>query len=207
MKRAYASEIRHNLVTLLAASVGFVVSALLVQSNWVEPLETSVMRLLYGLDSALAPLVYGITQMGSLGAWFAVVCMALFLKRKQIAAVLFVDGLLAYGVAYIAKFVVARPRPSVLYPDIVVRLEAGFGYGFPSGHTAIATALAFGLWPYIANKYHWLLWLWIIAVGLSRIYLGVHAPLDVIGGFCIGVAAASFTRLAVLSYFDSAKKA
>ena len=207
MKRASAFEVRQNFVALLVSATGFIVCAILAQSNWIEPVELWVLRLIYGVSGTFAPLVYGITQMGSVGAWLVLVCMAIALRRKQIAAVLFTNGLLAYAVASMAKFMVARPRPSVLYPDIVVRLEVGFGYGFPSGHTAIATALALGLHPYISKKYHWILWAWIIAVGLSRVYLGVHAPLDVVGGFCIGVAIASATRLAVLSYTQSSKKA
>lgn len=199
MKHAYAYEVRYNMTMLLASAAGFMVCALLAQSGWVEPAEEGVMRLVYGLSSMLAPIFYGITQMGSLGAWLVVVLMALVFRRKQIAAVLFANGLLAYGAAYVAKFIVARPRPSLIYPDIVVRLEAASGYGFPSGHTAVATALALGLMPYAPKKYRWVLWVWVGAVGLSRVYLGVHSPLDVIGGLFIGASVASFTRLVFLS--------
>lgn len=199
MKQAYVYEVRYNMTILLGSAFGFIVCALFAQSSSVEPLEEGVMRLVYGLSGTLAPIFYGITQMGSLGAWLVVVLMALVFRRRQIAAVLFANGLFAYGATYVAKFIVARPRPSLIYSDIVVRLEAASGYGFPSGHTAVASAIALGLMPYVSKKYRWVLWVWVGAVGLSRVYLGVHAPLDVIGGLFVGAFVASFTRLVVLS--------
>lgn len=88
------------------------------------------------------------------------------------------------------KSLVGSPRPYDL--DQALSTEparrTGGGYGFPSGHTQNAATF----WPAFAFRYGWL-WLWglalliVAAVGLSRMVLGVHMPVDVLGGFAFGV--------------------
>jgi undecaprenyl-diphosphatase len=66
---------------------------------------------------------------------------------------------------------------------------------YPSGHEAIATALALTLWLILPKAWRWLSVLWIAIVFVSRVYLGVHTPLDVIGGFSIGLICISAIEL------------
>jgi membrane-associated phospholipid phosphatase len=82
------------------------------------------------------------------------------------------------------------PRPS---PEEGVRIlyeKSGTGFGFPSGHAQDNTAI----WGYLAvrlgdaRKYwYWLAGAVILLVGLSRIYLGLHYPGDVLGGVVFGL--------------------
>ncbi len=97
-------------------------------------------------------------------------------------AVLFLLSAFTNGVV---KDVLRHPRPVDLNP--AVQLSSWEGYGLPSGHAQNAAAV----WGFVAL---WARrpWVWIAAglltflIGLSRIYLGVHFPTDVLGGWLLG---------------------
>ena len=83
------------------------------------------------------------------------------------------------------KDLFTQPRPFVLDPT--VRLHEASGYGMPSGHSQSAVVV-WGILAAQARK----AWLWAAAIllmgliGFSRIYLGVHFPTDVLGGWTVG---------------------
>jgi len=85
-----------------------------------------------------------------------------------------------------AKIIADQPRPFEYDPRIKKLAEAGGG-GLPSGHTQGAVVF----WGYLAAAYS-RPWLWIFAavliilIPLSRLYLGMHFPTDLIGGYVIG---------------------
>jgi len=89
----------------------------------------------------------------------------------------------------VAKAMAALPRPPEYAPGRVKVLWDATGYGFPSGHTQSAVVV----WGYLAAQAR-RRWVWILAavmmlfIPLSRIYLGVHFPYDVLGGYVIGAA-------------------
>ncbi len=91
----------------------------------------------------------------------------------------------------VLKHLFPRMRPSNLPDALVAPDERIFYNSFPSGHTATSFALACWLWLRLRHtRYRWvgyLAWALAVLVGLSRIYRGVHYPLDVLVGALIGI--------------------
>ncbi|WP_259068093.1 phosphatase PAP2 family protein [Mucilaginibacter sp. X4EP1] len=97
---------------------------------------------------------------------------------------------LTYGLTYLIKHIVKRPRPFIQNINIVPVYRAS-GTSFPSGHTsssfATATALsiAYPKWYVIGPSF-----LWAGTVSYSRMYLGEHYPSDVAAGALLGAGSA-----------------
>ncbi|MDI6878736.1 MAG: phosphatase PAP2 family protein [Desulfitobacteriaceae bacterium] len=131
-----------------------------------------------------------LTELGSGGfVWlFLAFILAMFGKgRGRKMAFL---GILAMLMAWffsdeVLKNLVARPRPFLTLADARVLVEKSNQFSFPSGHTttSFAPALAF----YRKNRAVGRAALILAAcIGFSRIYVGVHYPLDVLGGALLG---------------------
>jgi membrane-associated phospholipid phosphatase len=91
------------------------------------------------------------------------------------------------------KVLFRMPRPFHLEPALGMIYQEG--YGFPSGHAQLSLTLIFPLAFWLAQRftkplYRLLVWaaaaLVILAVGFSRLYLGVHFPQDIAGGWILG---------------------
>lgn len=174
---------------LVLALVLFAVSVLLSRGADMTNWEQGVFSFVYGLPGFLHPFFFVITQAGTI--YFAGLSIAYFAYKKKFYVVtkLLLGGLIAYLASGFAKDIWGRPRPfefleNVTNLDYVVR-----GPGFPSGHTALATVTLLTIMRYLPKKLRSLVLVLIALVALSRLYLGIHAPLDVIGGFAIGWAA------------------
>jgi undecaprenyl-diphosphatase len=106
----------------------------------------------------------------------------------RMAVAIFIAGQLT---DLVVKPAVARVRPFSAVMDVRVIGERPTTYSFPSGHAATAAAAAFALsraWRG-SRAFCWTL---AAVIAFSRIYVGVHYPLDVLGGMLLGIAAAYF---------------
>jgi len=104
---------------------------------------------------------------------------------------------LAWVLAHVAKAVAGRPRPYEVMADAVLRQQPAHGTSFPSSHTAVTLAVAIALVPFLARPLAAAGIAYAVLVGWSRVYLGVHYPLDVLAGAGIGMAAGGVILLAL----------
>lgn len=135
----------------------------------------------------------------ALGAGYAiaaVVLIPIILRYYRLAWRFFFTVGGAGLVMEIVKFIVKEPRPVVLlHGNLHERaIESGLN-SFPSGHQTVATAMALTLCLILPGKWKWLSIVWIIVVAISRVYLGVHTPNDIIGGFAIGLISVAVVYL------------
>jgi membrane-associated phospholipid phosphatase len=95
---------------------------------------------------------------------------------------------LAWALANVAKVIANRPRPYQVVADAVLRQPPAHGTSFPSSHTAVTVAVVIALLPFLPRVLAGVAIAYAILVGWSRVYLGVHYPLDVLAGAGIGMA-------------------
>ncbi len=118
----------------------------------------------------------------------------------SIVALIFIAD---FGSVKLFKEVFERQRPCHFLENVRVVNGCGGAYGFVSSHAANTFAIAFYIF-YMLRKKIFLIFLfsWASLIGISRIYLGVHYPLDIIGGIIWGYIA-SFIVYFCLKRFSS----
>ncbi len=93
---------------------------------------------------------------------------------------------MSWALVVILKWLVSSPRP-FLYFDAINPLFYYGGYdSFPSGHATFFSALATALWfyhPRMGTVY----FIIALVIGFARVVSGVHFPIDIVGGFALGI--------------------
>jgi glycosyltransferase 2 family protein len=184
-----------DLVRLAAAVALLVATAELVHRDRVAALEVDAFRLLNDLPGFLYPPVWAVMQLGNLLAVPAVAALAALTRRFRLALNLLVAGVGVWFLAILVKGLVERGRPAHFLHDVHIRGVPASGLGYVSGHAAVAVALASVASPYLGRRARPLVWGLAITVCLSRLYVGAHLPLDVVGAAAVGWAAGALVHL------------
>lgn len=145
-----------------------------------------------------------LTQLGVFWGVFPVataLSLALLLQRRWRSLAYLLTTLLgSIVINRMAKLLLQRVRPHLWESP-----APEFDYGFPSGHAmssmTLVAALVILSW---GSRWHWLVWivgsLFVLSIGWTRLYLGVHYPSDILAGWMASVAWATGVSLLIRPY-------
>ena len=186
--------------TLLVLAVGLAVlglSALPVDEHHIGSLEEDVFRFVN--DDLWLPYwpTWLLMQLGSVIVVPLVVVAALVARRRRLAVTAGVAGTLVYAMGKVVRHGIVRGRPARVLEEVVVRGDPALGTGYLSGHMGLAVTMAAAATPYLGWRGRAVVWALAAFVGLARIHVGAHMPLDVVGGAGLGLAGWALVHLAV----------
>jgi undecaprenyl-diphosphatase len=140
----------------------------------------------------------GLSYAGRLGLIWIVIALVLsaVYRRWGVLVLTVLAVALADWTTTAIKALVDRPRPFVRYPEPDVLVPRPHDASFPSGHAATSFAAATIL-SFAFPKWTPAFLLLAAAIAFSRVYVGVHYPLDVISGAALGALIAIALRLLV----------
>ena len=158
-----------------------------------------------GLLDHIVPVI---TMLGEAG-WIWILLAVVLLARKNtrklgtaVAISLVFDLILCN---LLIKPLVARPRPFTFRPELTLLVKAPKDFSFPSGHTAASFAAASAL--LFSKAKGWIPAMVLAAlIALSRLYLYVHYPTDVLAGVVVGFLCGLFGAILAKNVVKICKK-
>ncbi|MDF2716754.1 MAG: phospholipid phosphatase [Paenibacillus sp.] len=187
-----SKRVTRVLAVSLICAIGFACIAIMIGANKIAAFDSRWIAFIQGLENEpLTKVLKFFTWIGT-GLPVAAISLlaAIFLytvlghRRELVLLMVVVGG--TWLLNYMLKLLFHRDRPTIY------RIAEANGFSFPSGHSMVAFSLygiiAYLLWTHIPLRAGRVALiaassLFILTIGISRIYLGVHYPSDVIGGY------------------------
>lgn len=135
-----------------------------------------------------------ITKLGDSGfIWLTTAIIMLFFKKTRKVGIVALSSIaLCFLITNLGlKNFVARPRPYTQIAELMILTHPEKSFSFPSGHTANSFAVALIYFRMLPKKYGIAAVVLAALIGCSRLYIGVHYPSDVIGGFLVALFTSS----------------
>ena len=156
-----------------------------------QPIQTAIRG---DLPASLTVLFRTITHLIDIPViitWVLIVAFIFYRKQWKLESYLMLGNLTLAGILIVTfKNIYQRPRPEI------VQLVEEKGFSFPSGHSLAVTLMVGSLIVILSQRIKNTTWRKVVQIGLgiylvsvlvSRIYLGVHYPSDVIASLCVGL--------------------
>ena len=192
---------KYILISILL--IVFLLLTILVLTGSIKLFDSSIYNFLINLRSKpMDTFMKTITKFGNTMSVIIILAILVFILKKDDGYLVVMNTVCVVSANQILKHIIRRPRPDHL------RLVKEKGFSFPSGHSMVSIAL-YGILIYIVNKniknktlkiiLISLLSLLILFIGLSRIYVGVHYPSDVLSGYIL----ATVITILVIDYYNT----
>ena len=156
-----------------------------------QPIQTAIRG---DLPETLTLLFRAITHLIDIPViitWVLIVAFIFYRKQWKLESYLMLGNLALAGILIVTfKNIYQRPRPEILH------LVEEKGFSFPSGHSLAVTIMVGTLIVILSQRIKDQLWkrivqillgLYLVIVLISRVYLGVHYPSDVLASLCVGL--------------------
>ena len=194
-KKKIIKYIKENRKTIILAVslVLFTIITYAIFSDKIDTLDKNIHSYILNIrNENLTSILITITNISSAYALIVLsILLLLIMKKKKIPLLICLNLIISFLTNQIAKLTFSRPRP------VGINLIEESGYSYPSGHAMISMAY-FGFIAYLIYKSNLnkiiklplitSIFILILLIGFSRIYLGVHYLSDIIGGFLLSIA-------------------
>ena len=160
-------------------------------------------------NPVLTPIFKGITTLGNGAVLWILISLVLLLFRKT--RTVGITSILALLVSLVInnivlKNLVARVRPYEVIEGLVLIIQKPWDYSFPSGHTGSSFAADWVFYRKLPKRFGIPALVLAGLIGLSRLYLGVHYPTDVLFGVFSGIGSGCIALLIMKAVIDKREK-
>ena len=193
-KKKILKYIKDNrkIIILTISLILFTIITYAIFNNKINTIDQNIHSYILNIrNDNLTSILITITNISSAYALIVLsILLLLIMKKKKLPLLISLNLIISFISNQITKQIITRPRP------IGINLIEETGYSYPSGHAMISMAyfgfIAYLIYKYVKNKLIKTIlissiFILIILIGFSRIYLGVHYLSDIIGGFLLSI--------------------